>query len=278
MNKDKFGIFIFCWGRPNFSNTIKTLRRCGYTGDIYCLLDDLDETRFDYIKRYGKEKCFVFDKKQIASKSDPMNNFGRLDSTLFVENVMFDAAKHFCLDYFCAMCDDYTQFSHKREKERRCKRLDEVFTFFIDFLKNTPLVKCIAFAQGGDFSNIGKEMTKRKVMNSFICCTERPFVFKGAMNDDVNMYVYNGVRGALFFTYMRFMLHQPPTQIVKGGLSETYKHFGTYVKSFYSVMLWPCAVKVCMMGQKNPRIHHVIDYNKTVPKIIDEKWKKNAHK
>lgn len=238
------------------------------------LLDNLDETRFEYIKKYGENNCYVFDKKDVASRTDSMNNFGNLASTVFVSNIIFDAAKHFGLDYFAAMCDDYVAFSHKRETEHITRRMDDVFDSFVDFLADAEQVKCIAFAQGGDFATIDKPMTKRKVMNSFICATDRPFVFRGSMNDDVNMYVSNGIRGGIFLTYNRFLLHQPPTQCVDGGLSDLYKNFGTYVKSFYSIMLSPSSVKIQMMGLRNPRIHHIIKYNATVPCIIDEKWKK----
>lgn len=270
----KFGVFVFCWGRPDFDNTIKTLRRCGYSGEIYCLLDDLDETRFEYIKKYGENNCFVFDKKQVSKSVDMMNNFGDLKSTVLVSSVIFNAAKHFGLDYFAAMCDDYTQFSHKREKERRTRKLDKVFEAFVEYLEEAKKISCLAMAQGGDFVSNDKKPYKRKVMNCFICKTDRQFVFKGAMNDDVNMYVYNGTRGKIFLTYNRFMLHQPPTQVVEGGLSETYKKYGTFVKSFYSVMLCPAGVKITTMGLKNPRLHHEIDYNKTVPCIVSEKYKK----
>lgn len=275
-NADKFGVFIFCWGRPEFANTIKSLRRCGYTGEIYILLDDLDETRHKYIEKYGQDHCFVFNKREVAKRVDPMNNFGDLRSTVYVETAMWDAARHFGLDYFCSMCDDYTNFSHKREKGRRTRKLDEIFGHFVTFLKNAKRVSCIAFAQGGDFVDFNKPITKRKVMNSFICCTERPFQFYGSMNDDVNMYVRNGCLGMVFLTFNRFMLNQPPTQVVKGGLSEVYKSFGTYVKSFYSVMLYPAGVKIWAMGIKNLRIHHIIDYNASFPKIIEERYKCNA--
>lgn len=274
MQNYNFGIFIYCWGRPDFDNTIKSLRRCGYTGKIYCLLDDLDETRLQYIAKYGEENCYVFDKKAVAKETDLMNNFNNLASTVLVSNVIFSAAKHFNLDYFAVMCDDYTQFSHKRNKERRTRKLNEVFDVFVDFLKNTQKVSCIAMAQGGDYATADKPLVKRKVMNSFICATNRPFRFCGAMNDDVNMYVSNGIRGKIYLTYNRFMLHQPPTQVVDGGLSEVYKKYNTYVKSFYSVMLWPSGIKVAMMGDKHPRIHHKIDYNATFPMIIRESFKK----
>lgn len=272
--KCNFAVFIFCWGRPNFANTVTTLRRCGYTGRIIMLLDNLDETRWQYIEKYGEKDCYVFDKKKVAESVDTMNNFGKYNSTVFVENVMYEAARFFNLDYFAAMCDDYLQFSHKRERERRTRKLDDVLALFIDCLQSAKGIKMLAFAQGGDYATNDKPMTKRKVMNSFICATDRPSVFKGQMNDDVNMYVYNGLRGCVYLTYNRFMIHQPPTQIIKGGLSEVYKEFGTYAKSFYSVMLWPSGVKIHLMGHKNPRIHHRIDQIKTFPMIIRELHKK----
>lgn len=273
----KFAVFIFCWGRPDFCNTLQTLRTSGYTGKVYMLLDNMDSTKEEYINRYGAEMCYVFNKRWAAKKSDPMNNFGRLESTLYVENTMFDIARDLGVEYFCSMCDDYLSFAHKREEsERVCKRLDEIFEYFVEYLINTP-IKCLAFSQGGD--HIGgfdpmRRTSKRKVMNSFFCMTSRPFKFYGSMNDDANMYIQNGIRGDIFLTFYPFMLHQPPTQNVDGGLSDVYKQYGTYVKSFYSVMLSPSSVVIKLMGHKSPRLHHKIDYKKTVPCIISEEYKK----
>ena len=273
----KFAVLIFCWGRPQFHNTLDALRKHGYTGRVIMLLDNLDKTNEEYIRLYGNENTYVFNKNFVARKCDPMNNFGNMDSTLYVENAMFDAAKDLGLEYFVAMCDDYESFSHKREEsERRTRRLDEIFYLFVEYLINTP-IKSIAFSQGGD--HIGgfdpyRRQSKRKVMNSFFCVTDRPFKFYGSMNDDANMYIQNGIRGDIFLTFYPFMLHQPPTQNVDGGLSDLYKKYGTYVKSFYSVMLSPSSVVIKLMGHTSPRLHHKIDYKKTMPCIIDEKYKK----
>lgn len=46
------------------------------------------------------------------------------------------------------------------------------------------------------------------------------------------------------------------------------------VKSFYSVMISPSSVKINLMGNKHKRMHHVISWNNTVPKIIKESYKK----
>lgn len=276
VNMSNFGVFIYCWGRPEFCNTYKNLKSAGYTGRIVLLVDNLDKTKEEYIARYGGENVYVFNKFFAAKKSDPMNNFGKLESTLYVENTMFDAAKELGWDYFCAMCDDYYYFGHRGVKgAKKTNNLDKVFEYYVEYLINSP-VKCLAFSQGGD--NFGgfdeTKLYKRKVMNSFICKTSEPFKFYGSMNDDVNMYVQNGIRGDIFLTTMFFQLDQPDTQSTGGGLENLYLTYGTYVKSFYTVMLSPSSVKVALMGTKEARLHHKINYNNTVPCIIDEKYKK----
>lgn len=271
-----FAVFIFCWGRPYFCNTYKSLRKSGYSGSIIMLVDNLDETKDIYIELYGAKNVYVFNKFFASKLSDPMNNFGKLDSTLYVENIMFLAAKELGFKYFCAMCDDYYYFGHRGIKgAKKTKKLDTIFEYYVEYLINSP-VKSIAFSQGGD--NFGgfdeTKLCKRKVMNSFICKTNEPFKFYGSMNDDVNMYVQNGVRGDIFLTTLFFQLDQPDTQSTKGGLDDLYKTYGTYVKSFYTVMLSPSSVKIALMGTKEARLHHKINYNNTIPCIINEKYKK----
>ena len=112
-------------------------------------------------------------------------------------------------------------------------------------------------------------------MNSFICSTKRPFSFIGQFNDDVNTYVMLGMRGGLFATIPMIMLHQIPTQKAASGMTEVYLRYGTYCKSFTTVMMQPSSVKVSMMNSLNPRLHHSIKWINTVPVILEEKWKKD---
>jgi len=275
-NMDKFAVLILCHGRPKYNDTYHTLNRSGYTGRKIIIIDNLDDTKDEYIRTYGFENVFVFNKAWVALESDSMNNFNDRRATLFVRNATFDIAKELGLDYFLVLDDDYGSFCHKREEcERTSKRLDEVFYWFVEYLINTP-IKCIAFSQGGD--HIGgynpNKMYKRKVMNSFFCVTERPFEFYGSMNDDVNSYLVNGTRGDIFITFYPFMLHQATTQQISEGLTETYKIYGTYVKSFYSVICAPSSCSIRLMGEKNPRLHHLISWVNASPYIISNKYKK----
>ena len=117
----------------------------------------------------------------------------------------------------------------------------------------------------------------RKAMNTFICDTERPFQFIGRINEDTSAYVALQHRGGLFFTYMGASIVQQQTQANSGGLTELYLDSGTYVKSFYSVMFTPSAVKISDMGESHRRIHHHVNWNNTASKILDQKYQKVQH-
>jgi hypothetical protein len=148
-----------------------------------------------------------------------------------------------------------------------------------EYLDNTT-ISYVAFAQGGDFIGGGgggmaqSDKVKRKAMNSFLCRTDRAMTFCGTLNEDVNLYVMEGMRGKIFFTIHMLTLTQAQTQKSKGGLSDIYSNWGTYVKSFYSVMHAPSCVKISCMGDTHQRIHHKISWNNAVPVILHEKHKK----
>ena len=110
-------------------------------------------------------------------------------------------------------------------------------------------------------------------MNSFVFKTNNPVTFIGRMNDDVNTYVMEGMRGKLFFTAMHIQLCQLPTQSNEGGLTEMYIDAGTYVKSFYTVMMQPSRVTIGTMGNLHRRYHHMISWDQTVPKILSSKYR-----
>ena len=272
----KFVLFILSHGRPHCRDTYDMLRRCGYTGKIMVVIDNEDNTADEYKKEFGEENVYIFDKPAIAKRIDSMNNFDDRRSPLFVRNAFWDIAKELHYDYYCEMDDDYYYFGHRRiTGAKRTSRLDTVFQYFVEFLLNTP-TKTIAFSQGGD--HIGgfndKIILKRKAMNSFFCITDRPFDWKGLMNDDVNTYVYHGIQGDLFFTFNPFQLDQGDTQQNKGGITELYLDAGTYVKSFYTVMLAPSCTKVKQMGRFSMRLHHAIDWKYCTPCIVSEKFRK----
>jgi hypothetical protein len=283
MKKYKYAVLILSHGRAGNVKTLKTLKKHGYTGDWYIVVDDMDPTVQEYEDIYGKEKIVMFNKKEYANKTDTMDNFQDMRIVVYARNATFDIAESLGLDYFLVLDDDYTSFGFRRVREGKlvqiyAKQLDKLFDTMFDFLEVSG-AKTVALAQGGDLIGgaqgwAGKGGIKRKAMNSFFCKTDRPFKFLGTINEDTNAYVRYGIIGELFLTIVEASLDQTNTQESDGGLTEIYLDQGTYVKSFYTVMLAPQSVKIRMMGNKFKRLHHHINWNKTVPKILNERYKK----
>lgn len=273
-NKD-FAVFILTHGRPNNVRTFGLLKKCGYTGKIYFIVDNEDKTIDAYIKNYGIDSVKVFDKKAMADSVDEGNNFDERRTITHARNACFKIAKEIGITYFVQLDDDYYYFGYRYEAGAKIiKNLDAVFDIVLNFYKSVN-IKSIAFGQGGDhiggFSGI---KLKRKCMNSFFCSTEREFQFIGAMNEDVNTYTTLGNRGEVFFTFTNLQLDQKDTQSQNNGITDMYKRFGTYCKAFTTAMMHPSGVKVSMMNSTNPRIHHSINWGNTTPMIISDKWKR----
>lgn len=278
MKEKSFVAMILTHGRPDTIVTDKTLRKCGYSGRIVYVLDNEDKTAPQYIKKYGEENVFVFDKKAMADKVDEGNNFDERRTITHARNACFEIAEEIGVEYFIQLDDDYTQFKFRFENklgfEASIKRIDNIFDIFLDFYKSTNILS-IAFSQGGDhIGGFSETKMKRKCMNSFICSTSRKFQFIGAMNEDVNTYTTLGSRGGLFFTFTSVQLDQAQTQSQAGGITDMYLKYGTYCKAFTSVMMCPSSVTAAYMNTSNPRMHHLIRWNNTVPLIINEKHKK----
>jgi hypothetical protein len=283
MNNDNFAVFILTHGRPNNVKTFTTLKKCGYEGDVYFIVDNEDKTINQYQKNYGIEFVKIFDKKAMADSIDEGNNFDDRAAPVHARNACFQIAKELNKTYFILLEDDYTSFEFRYPNKKKTKLLvakseniNTVFNLFLEFYKSTNITS-VAFAQGGDFIgglNGSYNKVKRKAMNSFFCSTERPFKFVGVLNDDVNTYVTLGNVGHIFLTVPLFSLVQAPTQAQKSGMTDQYLKFGTYCKSFTSLMMHPSGVKVSIMHTNHSRIHHSIIWKNTTPMIIQDKYKK----
>lgn len=281
--RSDFAVLILTHGRADRVHTIKSLRDSKYDGEIYLVCDDEDEQLTEYQERYGKDRVIVFNKKQAVEETDDADIFDDKRAVVYARNQTFKIADALGLKYFCVVDDDYVGYGVRWEedgqlKERKVENITPIFEALINFLEESGSIT-VSLAQGGDLIGGKQNQTwnkqlLRKAMNIFFCKTDRPFEFYGKINEDVNMYVLNGIRGKLCFTYVPIILHQLQTQSNAGGLTDIYLNLGTYVKSFYSVMYAPSCVKVASMGDKHLRIHHSIAWENCVPKILNEKWKK----
>lgn len=255
-----------------------------YTGKWYIVIDNEDKTAEEY-KAIYKDRVIVFDKQKYVDLTDTADNFDEHRAIVYARNASFDIAESLGVKYFLMLDDDYTGFYFRKVVNDSmpsvsCKQLDRLFEAYIEFLETSGAIT-VAMAQGGDFvggakgTNAHKGLL-RKAMNTFFCSTERRFWYVGTQNEDVSMYTRLGSTGNLIFTVTGAMIVQVPTQKGAGGMSAVYKEGGTYIKSFYSVMQMPSCISVRLMGTAHQRIHHAVFWENTVPKIINERWRKDS--
>jgi hypothetical protein len=277
-------VFIMVWGRPEKESTYRALKRHGYTGKIYLIADDLDESLNEYQNKYGDD-LLIFSKTKIKDLYDAGDNSGDLRSTLYPSNIIPDLAESLGYKYFFIFCDDYTDFRYKMNGDYKyidkanILDLDKIFGYLLEFYKSIPALS-LTIAQGGDFisakdNDVHKSLGKRrKAMNTFLRDIDRPYSFIGRMNEDVTTYINLGNRGYLFLMFPHIAINQPETQSQKGGLTDLYIDYGTYIKSFFTVMYNPSCVKVEQLRDRKKRLHHKVTWRNAVPYIISEDYRK----
>lgn len=297
-NKDKFAIFIACYKNTDVT-TYKTLKQYNYNHDnIYLVIGSDDPNKEQFIEKYGDiVKVFDKDKVEFDHMIDSKNRVYKVIS--YFRNYCYELAEQLGYEYFIELDDDYDEFCIRYLEGDKLRHLsfgNKVFKdkdmiykgimSLIDIIDLDDRIVAMAWAQGGDFiggaSSYFMIHGKRKVMNSIIIKTkskERARSFAGVINEDVNFYVGNGMIGNICLTVGNLMINQATTQHKDNnvGMTEVYGKYGTYYKSYPSVMLCPSGVKIGILNSNTnimyTRIHHSIDWNKVCPKIISDKYK-----
>ena len=284
MIKDNFAVLIISHGRPDKVHCVNTLKKVGYTGKYYIIIDNEDNTSDRYYELYG-DKVIMFDKSSMDGTFDIMDNFSGRSVPVFARNALYNIAKDLGLDYFLELEDDTMGFVHRYVEDGKLKaknitNFDDIVNAMVDWLSSTD-IDTVAFIQAGDLlggheRKLWQSKVVRKAMQTFFFKVDNPIYFQGRFNDDVNMYLQYGKVGKTVLSIRDVVLITGETQQTSGGITEMYQQYGTYVKSFYSVMLRPDCVQIhgMTMFSGNRRIHHRINWDTAVPKIISSDFKK----
>lgn len=280
-------VFILSFGRPKKVKTLRLIQRLGYTGDWYIVCSDDDDTIPEYKKLYG-DKVLVFNKDYVASKHDTGDNFDEKRCVFFARNICRELAIELGYKHFIQLDDDYEALSYRiNDKGESISAgnvldMDALIEDLIEYLDSTNLTT-VAIAQNGDYIGgfesdfDGNSNRRRKAMNFFVMDVDKPYNFVGRINEDVNTYVRSQQLGNVTLTFALVSLKQTNTQQSTGGMSDMYQQYGTYFKSFYTVMYNPSCVKIRVMQTKFPRLHHSISWDNAVPVIISDGYKKKRN-
>lgn len=276
MKRYKYKIFIVSHGRPDRVYTYATLLDYGIdSNNIAIVVDDSDSDL--NIKDYKSKFAEVYIMQNNKITLDTMDNIGDKKSVVYKRKFCYELAEKLGYRYFLVLDDDYTNFYSMFKAgefvsfgsgDKLKNKLNDIICYYFSLLDLNKNIKAIAMGQSGDFYCKSFPLFPRKVMNSWFCDVQKKIEFKGRFNDDVNTYLINNKIGNICISSLFFALKQKDTQKNKGGMTEAYLNYGTYVKSFYSVICSPSSV-VVEFNKHVGRIHHKINHKFNDVRIID---------
>lgn len=278
MTKTDYPVYIISYKRPDRVKTLEILR--AYE-PVYIVVSDDDPTLEQYHARYS-ERLIVYRRGDYPMMM--MDNLPDRVSSAPPRNAIIEIAKRAGYRAICMMDDDY-RYVHVMPNlpinrvlfTATPKQIAWLIRRSFELLLETPELDVFAWAQNGDMPApemmpVYKLLYNRKAMNVFFARPERFPKFIGRLNEDANSYVYYGNRGVLYLSTSMIHIKQEMTQTNPGGMTEVYKRYNTYTKSFYTVMLHPSGVSVDIGRLGRP--HHLINGKYTCPHIITGEYRK----
>lgn len=272
-------VYIISKGRPQ-CKTARTLERIGFPGEWFIVCGTNDETRGEYVKRWG-ERVLTFDFYEQLKATDTMDPFGfegMASGACPVRNATRAISwergelRHWQLD------DDYTGFqafdprTGRRPTIKDGAELFERMERIAEFGHECGLAN-VGFTPAGiaaSRENVGNYSPRVFNAHNMPSDPDRFVPWVGRMNDDLinAINVYRTGRGPEF-SFNFVSMNMPATQSEKGGLSELYREEGTVRKTAYAVMAAPGAVTLV---ERFGRYHHAVDWRLLVPKIVHGRY------
>lgn len=295
-----FVVLIASYGRPEGLKkmTMTTFKEFFEKVDYRIMVSDDDKTLPKYLEMYG-DKVYVFNKDDVLKNAN-VDTCDALDikSVIFFErNIEFKVARELGYRYFMHLEDDYLQMDFKlmnHESLMSChmdiEHFDKICEMYFRVLDSSPFLSSVCMAQGGDYvggktSSLSKNGYRFKGMNIYCFDTQKEVKLPGRINEDASAYYVNGKLGKIFLTLPLIQLTQLPTQNNQGGVSDVYKKFGTYLKTIYTVIQRPDAMKISTFATSGSskthlsdtrRIHHKCSSKLCFTKIISDSYAKTT--
>lgn len=289
--RDDFAVFITSYKRANNITTINSLKKSGYTGDWYVIIEDNDPEIELYKKNVPKDKLLIYNKKEQAKYYDSCDNFHILDVHTNSISVVPYFVKLLGYKYYYMAEDDFEGFYYKKLNGKKVEyklilNIDEIFNMCIDFLNCSDKIVSISFKHINTINSItSSEYFDNSTFsyygyNGFILDVDKPVKFNGTVCEDVFIHMNSYKQGLLTFTINPiknlhvFYFDKKPKDRDNSGNNYVNSNFLNRELYFLYVLLtFPNMVNLKIKNDT------VLDFtymqqHKSIPKIIDERWKK----
>lgn len=111
MNSKDFAIYVMSHERSQQMDTVKSLKKHGYSGKIIVVLDNLDNEIQEYrkkIKELDNAYLYIFNKPEYMEKTDTMDNFHIIGLGVYARTAIAEHAKSCGRKYYAVFDDDIT--------------------------------------------------------------------------------------------------------------------------------------------------------------------------
>lgn len=243
MKHKDFAVFIITHERVNNQKTFDLLKKSGYTGEIFFIIDDKDEQIDEYKNKYG-DKVIVFSKDEIKNKIDTMTNKKEYLSSVYVRNEVYNIAKKLKLK-FIFVCDDDIKTFHYRYiedgklKQKKLKNIDDVFDIMCETMEKSKVI-AFGFTQKkyyiGGLNQYFKNGHVRMLAHTMLLKVEEPIDFRGIFYEDTISTIKENITGRVCLTTTDIMSDAEQFAVgslKSGGMTEIYKRTNLYTHCFF---------------------------------------------
>ena len=285
--QDDFAVFICTHGRPNKQLTLNLLRKCGYTGKIYLVVDDTDSTIQEYIDNFGSDNVIVFDKNYYinSDRFDNCSNDPSYKCIVYAKRAVEDIAKSLGINFFAISDDDITRFALRYPVDGKVRRFpivnfDKLLSVYLNMLDND--IAGIGFGHvtsycGGVKSFDYESLSARYLPYQFILRNSKIDVSWTSWfaEDDVTE-LEEGKIGKLWLVIPYIMQETEPIGDISadGGMVDVYKQSNMFKLNFNVILHCPCGTSLMYKPHKSNRYVIMRRYNRCLPNLISGGYKK----
>ena len=278
----KFAVFILTHGRPHNQLTVKSLQDVGYTGDLYLVVDDQDESVNEYIAVWGADKIIVFNKDHFIRHTDTGLHTPVPKFAVFARNAIEHIAKEMGYKTFLMLDDDITKFRVRLPEGDSLKsfqfnsQFDTIIENSVDYVLNCNIA-CMGLGfcnlYIGGVENFNKENPRQRLCaEAFIRNTAYPISWRLNMVEDLITSIDAAMNGDVWFQFLPIQCEIKMSEgAVDGGNSDVYRQLGMYRISFMPVIAYPSSNAV-RHGKKSWA--STTSPDKCIPKIISSRYRK----
>ena len=285
MLNDDFAIFICTHGRPDKQTTYDSLKKSGYTGKVYMVVDDTDSTIEQYVDNYGADMLIVFNKQYYIDNCDVGSRPPNFKTILYAKNTVEDIASYFGLKAFVIADDDVSSFRLRAPKDdeslysANVQDMDIVVSEYCKFMVEQDFA-ALGFGHFAVYFNGARAFDSKMLLD---CRVPYNFVFRNTKyhmdwvssfgEDIITAMNYNKIGYRMLdIPYVRFET-VPPSKATSGGMVEVYKSISDYKLCFYNLMYNPSGIKLRMRnGIWNAQIQRASSF----PMIVSDKYRKES--